>query len=271
MSPFPCYSEEHSDIILRHLSQSLATFVHTAGYENITLGLSGGIDSALVLAIAIDALGRENVHPLFMPSVYTTDESHQCVHDITQAWGISLKTMPIDTLLAIYQEEYKTALHTSIEGIALENVQARIRAMILMTYANINHALVLATGNKSELAVGFCTLYGDTCGALAPIGDIYKTNVYALAKRCAIIYAISMPELLFYKVPSAELAYTQRDDDRLPPYPILDTILYCIERGGVIDEQEFKKEYIEQTQQLYASASFKKKIYPPILSVQGVI
>ena len=270
MQKLPMYSDMKSDAILSYLSQSLRLFVHKAGYTKVVLGLSGGIDSALVLAIATHALGKENVHTIFMPSLYTTSESKQCVRELVDVFDVELSVMPIHSLLMLYTKEYENMSGEKVEGVALENLQSRIRSTILMTYSNINHSLVLATGNKSELSVGYCTLYGDTCGAVAPIGDIYKTHVYILAKRYGIIYSKVMPELLFTKSPSAELAYNQYDEDRLPPYPILDTILYAIEQGDVLDATICEEKYIEQTKKLYESALFKKQSYPPVFPLCGI-
>ena len=270
MKELPLYSDKKNDAILLSLSKSLQTFVHEAGYTRVVLGLSGGIDSALVLAIAVHALGSENVHAIFMPSLYTTSESKQCVRELVDIFEVELHVLPIQHLLSTYINEYESMSIGSVEGIALENLQARIRATILMTYSNLNKALLLATGNKSELSVGFCTLYGDTCGAIAPIGDIYKTHVYTLAKRCSNVYSKYMPELLFTKSPSAELAYEQRDEDRLPPYHILDSLLYAIEQGEAIDNTKYEEEYIQQTQKLYQEALFKQRFYPPVLSIEDI-
>lgn len=270
MMQLPHYSDAQNDAILQYLSDELRTFVHKAGYTHVVLGLSGGIDSALVLAIATHALGKENVHALFMPSIYTTNESKQSIRELVDTFEVELNILSIQSLFSLYITEYESMSIGAVEGIARENLQSRIRATLLMTYSNLNNALVLNTSNKSELYVGFCTIYGDTCGAIAPLGDIYKTHVYMLAKRCKSVYSKSMPELLFTKAPSAELSHEQCDEDRLPPYHILDAILYTMEQGGTLDTNVYGEQYIEQVKQLYEKARFKQNVYPPVLSIQSI-
>lgn len=264
------YSEKESDAIVTYLSKQVYSFVEKTGYKKVVLGLSGGIDSALVLSIAMDALGVENVHALFMPSQYTTNESKQCIREISTLFDISIELLPIHSLIQTYMEEYETSLGMTIKGLALENLQARIRANLLMTYSNMNNALLLSTSNKSELAVGFCTLYGDTCGAIAPIGDIYKTNVYMLAKRSSVVYARTIPEIVFTKKPSAELAHDQYDEDRLPPYSILDRVLYVMEHNKEQELEEEMVEYKQDIEELCKKAEFKKSFYPPIIRIESI-
>ncbi len=211
-------------------------YCHKSGFRQAILGLSGGMDSSLVACLATDALGIENVHGVLMPSRFTSVESNRDALLLAKALQNPTHILSIEDL-------FQSALHTlekSFEGfepdITEENIQARTRGLLLMALANKYKALVLTTGNKSELAVGYCTLYGDMCGALAPIADIYKTEVYALARE-ANRRAPRIPETVFTKAPSAELRHNQTDQDTLPPYEVLDTILYqLIEQRRRVDD-----------------------------------
>ncbi len=199
-------------------------YVRKCGFSKAIVGLSGGIDSALVAAIATEALGAENVLGVGMPSEYSSQGSIDDARHLTQNLGIQWELIPINNIF----QEYLTALRPMLKSyspdITEENLQSRIRGALLMALSNKLGALVLTTGNKSEMSTGYCTLYGDMVGALAVIGDVYKTCVYRLARyanRCREI----IPENTLTKPPSAELRPGQQDTDSLPPYDILDPIL----------------------------------------------
>ncbi len=190
------------------------------------LGLSGGIDSALVAALAVEALGRENVTGLAMPSPYSSEGSVADARALAQNLGIRLEILPIDTLFDDARRTLAPLFRGLGEDVTEENIQSRLRGLLVMAVSNKKGPLVLTTGNKSELAVGYCTLYGDMCGGLAPISDLPKTRVYALARHLnARAGGALIPEASLAKAPSAELRPDQTDQDSLPPYPLLDAIL----------------------------------------------
>ena len=197
------------------------------GHAEVMLGLSGGIDSALVATIAVAALGEDAVTGVLMPSRYSSIGSIEDAEALVQNLGMRAITLPIEHLHSAFERVHADS-SSHIDGLAAENAQARIRGMLLMSLANQNNALLLATGNKSELAVGYSTLYGDMCGALSVIGDLYKTEVWDMsrwinqANQCSVP---PIPENSISKPPSAELRPDQLDEDSLPPYEALDAIL----------------------------------------------
>jgi NAD+ synthase (glutamine-hydrolysing) len=212
-------------------------YIRKCGFSRVLIALSGGIDSSLTAVIAVDAVGRENVRGVAMPGPYSSEHSLTDARALAERLGISFDVVPITPA---YEEMLRT-LAPVFEGrkqdVAEENIQARLRGLTLMALSNKFGAMVLTTGNKSELAVGYCTLYGDMCGGLAVISDLPKTMVYSLSRiaNCRNNYAI--PESVFEKAPSAELRPDQKDSDSLPPYDILDSILrlYIEESHGVND------------------------------------
>ena len=212
--------------LLQAIICGLRDYVHKCGFKKVIVGLSGGIDSALVATLAVFALGKENVLGVFMPSRYTSDESKNDANKLAKNLGIKLKTVsieePFKMFLSLLNGEMKGSNATHTE----ENLQPRIRGLILMALSNQTGALVLSTGNKSELATGYCTLYGDMCGGLAVISDLPKTMVYQLA-----VYINKkddkelIPKSSINKAPTAELKLNQKDQDTLPPYDVLDKVL----------------------------------------------
>jgi len=201
-------------------------YVHKTGFARVLLGLSGGIDSAVVLALAVDALGADSVSAVMMPSKYTANISLIDARHMAQALGVAYREIPI----APVTDAFETALHAAFAGLPAdtteENLQARVRGTLLMALSNKTGALVLSTGNRSELATGYCTLYGDMAGAFAPLKDVPKTLVYALARwRNAQSTSPVIPARIIERAPSAELRPDQTDQDSLPPYDVLDAIL----------------------------------------------
>lgn len=199
-------------------------YVRKCGFRKAILGLSGGIDSALTAAIAVDALGKENVTGIAMPSQYSSDHS---VHDARQLackLGIRFEVIPIAGIFDSYRQSLEPLFAGLPENVAEENIQSRIRGNILMAMSNKFGELVLTTGNKSELGVGYCTLYGDMVGGLAVISDVPKTMVYSLSRYVNSLQPV-IPQSTIDKPPSAELRPGQKDSDTLPPYQILDNIL----------------------------------------------
>ncbi len=215
---------EDEEDVLGALVLGLRDYMRKCSFKKVVVGLSGGIDSALVVAIASIAVGPENVMAITLSSPYTSKQSIEDAYKVAENCKISVQTISINDAFHAYQDVIQTIKEDKSAELALENIQARIRGNILMAYSNINGALVLSTGNKSELSVGYCTLYGDMAGGLAIISDLPKTMVYRLSnyinKKKKFI-----PDSVINKAPTAELKPNQTDQDVLPPYEILDEIL----------------------------------------------
>ncbi|MCL1890527.1 MAG: NAD(+) synthase [Coriobacteriia bacterium] len=206
------------------LKLSLRDFVRKNEFENVVIGLSGGIDSALTAALAVEALGAEHVFGVLMPGPFSSESSVSDSKELAATLGIQTLTFPITNLFELFKNESAAQFETEGSAVALENLQARLRMLVLMHLSNTHCWLVLNTTNKSESAVGYSTLYGDTAGAFAPLGNLYKTDLYGLvAWRNAQGRVI--PQSIVDKEPSAELSPDQRDADSLPPYEELDRIL----------------------------------------------
>ena len=199
------------------------------GFKTAVLGLSGGIDAAGVAALAVEALGAAAVRGVALPSGYSSEGSLTDARALAENLGIRLDVVPIEALFGTAKTTLAPLFAGLPEGVAEENVQSRLRGLLLMAISNKLGPLVLTTGNKSELAVGYCTLYGDMCGGLAPISDVPKTRVYALARHVnARAGRAVIPESSLTKPPSAELRPDQTDQDSLPPYPVLDAVLAAL-------------------------------------------
>jgi NAD+ synthetase len=200
-------------------------YIRKCGFARVLIGLSGGIDSSLTAAVAVDAVGRENVRGVAMPGPFSSDHSVRDAKEMAERLGIQFDIIPITPA---YDETLRT-LGPVFEGrtpdVTEENIQARLRGLTLMSLSNKFGAMVLTTGNKSEIAVGYCTLYGDMCGGLAVISDVPKTMVYELSRIANRRHDGAIPESVFEKPPSAELRPDQKDSDSLPPYDVLDAIL----------------------------------------------
>jgi len=199
-------------------------YVRKCGFRKVVVGLSGGIDSALTAAIAVDAIGKENVIGVGMPGPYSSQGSIDDAAALARSLGIQFELIPIGDIFNSYLHSLHPAFANRPPDVTEENVQARIRGSLLMALSNKFGALVLTTGNKSELGVGYCTLYGDMCGGLAVISDVPKTLVYRLARFVNSRKPV-IPESTIDKPPSAELRPGQKDSDSLPVYDVLDTIL----------------------------------------------
>jgi NAD+ synthase (glutamine-hydrolysing) len=215
---------EDMEILHQALVMGVRDYAQKCGFKSAVLGLSGGIDSAVTACIAVKALGRENVTGVFMPSVYSAQESHNDAHALAQNLGIPFHVIPIHSVFHAYQEALAEVFKGLPADATEENVQARIRGTILMALSNKYGHLVLSTGNKSEVGVGYCTLYGDMAGGLAVISDVTKTTVYKLAQFINKEREV-IPQNTIRRAPTAELRPNQTDQDSLPEYDILDEIL----------------------------------------------
>jgi NAD+ synthase (glutamine-hydrolysing) len=203
----------------------LRDYFHKNGFTDAVLGLSGGIDSTMVAVLACDALGPERVHGVSMPSRYSSDHSKSDAADLAERLGMDFRTIPIEPVFSAFLDTLSPSFEGTAPNVAEENLQARARGSILMALSNKFGWLLLATGNKSEAAVGYCTLYGDTNGAISVIKDVYKTRVYELARWRNAQGPAVFSDSVLEKPPSAELRPDQRDDQSLPPYEVLDPIL----------------------------------------------
>ncbi len=214
------------------ITMGIRDYARKNDFSKLVLGLSGGIDSAVCAVLACEAVGAERVRALFLPSPYTSAASGEDARSLAEHLGIALVELPIEETMRCVARSFETALGEACEGVVFENIQARLRALFLMAYANRNGALLLATSNKSECATGYTTLYGDMGGGYAPLKDAYKTEVYALARwRNSHSSGSVIPERILTKAPSAELRFEQRDEDALAPYEQLDALLRQLIEG----------------------------------------
>jgi NAD+ synthetase len=273
-----------NELLLRTLVLGVRDYARKCGFGKALLGLSGGIDSALVAAIAAAALGPDNVKALLMPSPWSSPGSINDSLALANRLGIATHTVPIEALMTSFDTALTPPLSAVPEGLTAENLQSRIRGTLLMAVANQQGQLLLATGNKSELAVGYCTLYGDMNGGLAVIGDLYKTGVFSLcawldspqATQCR--QDLGLPpngELIGLairdKPPSAELRPDQQDSDSLPDYAVLDPVLQAL-----LEEHQSPEELVtsgvdramaDRVMQLLRRAEFKRRQAPPVLKL----
>jgi NAD+ synthase (glutamine-hydrolysing) len=248
----------------------LRDYLHKCGFKSAVLGLSGGIDSALVACLAAEALGRENVRGVSLPSQFSSAGSLEDARLLAKNLGISYEVIPIQSAFVTLKQELQPAFAGRSEDTTEENIQARLRGVILMALSNKFGSLLLTTGNKSELAVGYCTLYGDMCGGLAVISDVPKTMVYRLAKWINRTKEI-IPESSITKAPSAELRPNQTDQDSLPPYEVLDAILdaYVVQgkTQGEIVAAGFAGATVQRVIRLIDANEYKRRQAAPGLKV----
>ncbi len=258
----------------RAMCLGLSDYVTKNGFKQVIIGLSGGIDSAIVASIAVDALGKENVWCVMMPSRYTSKHSLDDAKECAKRLGVKYDIIPINPAVKAYSQMLEDQFKNTKAGIAEENIQSRIRAVNLMALSNKFGPMLVTTGNKSEMAVGYATLYGDMCGGYNPLKDIYKTEVYELARwrNKTVLDGLlggeePIPKRIITKAPSAELKENQTDQDSLPPYEILDDILY-----GLIEEElpvedilarGHKPEIVRRIQNLLYIAEYKRRQAPP--------
>jgi NAD+ synthase/NAD+ synthase (glutamine-hydrolysing) len=219
--------DDECEAVYEALVLGTRDYLHKCGFERALLGLSGGIDSSITAAIAADAVGPENVLGIAMPGPYSSEGSITDARALARNLGIHFETIPIGGVFDAYLAALTPVFAGAPRDVTEENLQARIRGALLMAVSNKRGCLVLTTGNKSELAVGYCTLYGDMCGGLAVISDVPKTLVYQVSRVANRRHPGAIPEAVFEKPPSAELRPNQTDQDSLPPYDVLDQVLRC--------------------------------------------
>ncbi|OFZ17912.1 MAG: hypothetical protein A2X94_12795 [Bdellovibrionales bacterium GWB1_55_8] len=227
---------EEIGVLCAGLIMGIRDYFQRTGFKSAILGLSGGIDSAVVAVLAAQALGPKNVLGIAMPSQFSSSHSMEDAQLLAAALGIRFDVKPIKFLFSVSSRELADT-GGQLNPLAQENLQSRLRGLMLMTVANNTGGLVLTTGNKSELATGYCTMYGDMVGALAPIGDVLKTRVYELARYLNLAFGKPIPERSITKPPSAELRPNQTDQDSLPPYDDLDALLHeYLERNAPLED-----------------------------------
>ncbi|MCS7203189.1 MAG: NAD+ synthase [Thermodesulfovibrio sp.] len=262
-------SEEEE--IFKALVTGLKDYVKKNGFSGVCIGLSGGIDSSTVALIAVEALGKDKVKGVFMPSRYTSKESRQDVYKLVENLEIELIEISIDEIFEEYLKRLSDIFKGLPEDTTEENIQSRIRGNLLMALSNKFGWLVVTTGNKSEMSVGYATLYGDMAGGFGVLKDVYKTQVYKVARYAS--YG-RIPERVFIKPPSAELKPNQTDQDTLPPYEVLDEILKlhiekCMGEEEIV-EQGFDKETVRKVLRMVKKAEFKRRQSPPGIKISSV-
>lgn len=267
---------------LAMIELGLVDYMNKCGFKKVVVGSSGGIDSAVTIAIAARALGSENVTAVTMPSKYSTSGSVDDSVELCDRLNVTLNTLPIKKGFDTQMEAFLDAFGHNPSRLAIENTQARLRGLALMTFSNDTGAMLLTTGNKSEVSVGYCTLYGDMNGGLNLIGDLYKTEVYNLARHINAVDARApIPAQIIDKAPSAELFDDQKDSDSLPPYDELDAILRLYIERDLLSEDEIKTAWetltrfettdqlMEKIMRMVDKAEFKRWQSCPILRVHA--
>ena len=284
-APVPAQGLPTMDFYRQQIVLGLRDYARRCGFTQVVVGSSGGIDSALTLALAVEALGADNVVGITMPSRYSSSGSVDDSVALCNNLGVRLFTHPIAELVAGYAQQFEASFGQPLQGLPLENLQARIRGTVLMEYSNAFGHLLLTTGNKSEISVGYCTLYGDTNGGLGLIGDLYKTEVFALSRHVNEHAGRALiPQAIIDKEPSAELAPGQRDVDSLPPYPVLDEVLKLLIEGDRLSAAEHAaaqnfvaqlqtddagRALVQRVRMMVARNEYKRRQAPPIVRVRA--
>lgn len=277
----PMQSREES--MYQTLVLGLRDYIGKTKLQGAILGLSGGIDSAFALALAVDALGPDKVRGVRLPSRYTSEMSQDDAEESAKLLGIQLDTIPIESAVEAFDGMLKEVFKDTVEDLTEENLQSRIRGTTLMAISNKHGNALINTSNKSEVAVGYGTLYGDMCGAFAPLKDVYKLQVYALAKwrntnHCPTFLGPEgrvIPERSITRPPSAELRHNQEDKHSLPDYPLLDPILHALIEEKLSAEETiakgFDREIVEKTNRLLYIAEYKRRQAPPGVKVTSMV
>ncbi len=263
----------------------LKDYARRCGFKQAVVGSSGGIDSALTLALAVQALGAANVVGITMPSRFSSEGSVSDSVELCRNLGVRLIEHPIKEIVSAFEATFHASFGEELQGLPLENLQARVRGTTLMEFSNRFGHLLLTTGNKSEVSVGYCTLYGDTNGGLGLIGDLYKTEIFELCRHINKTAGRDLiPDAIINKPPSAELAPGQKDTDSLPPYEVLDGTLKHLIEGDRLPQRERERTEAEvaqlnatadgtallvKIQKMIARNEYKRRQAPPVLRVRG--
>jgi NAD+ synthase (glutamine-hydrolysing) len=258
VTPFAAELEQ----MRRGLVLGLSDYVAKNGFRDVVVGISGGIDSAVTAAVAVEALGAGRVHTVSMPSRFSSEATRDDARIVSEALGVDFREIPIEQLVGAYHEALG-----GLEGLAAENLQARIRGTLLMALSNTHGWLVLATGNKSEMAVGYATIYGDMVGGFALLKDVFKTDVFRLARHLNERAGREVvPVSTIERAPSAELRADQRDDQSLPPYDVLDQVLEAyveLDRSREELDAQFDPELVGRVLLLVDRAEYKRRQAAP--------
>lgn len=250
------------------------TYLNENGFHKVLLGMSGGIDSSVVACIGATAVGPENVMGVMMPSPFSSDGSITDSAQLAENWGFETLTIPIAPLMGSFDTALRDVFAGHPRDATEENIQARIRGVLLMALSNKFGSLLLNTCNKSEDYVGYCTLYGDSCGGIAPLGALYKTDVYKLARWINDNPELpNIPAAVLTKPPSAELSEGQKDTDQLPPYDALDPILKLLVDEKVdiqrVVNQGYDAGLVKKVAHMIAASAFKREQSPPAVPISG--
>jgi len=269
-------SIEQLDKIEEALVAGIRDYMKKCGFSRAHLGLSGGLDSALVAYLAVRAAGPDNISCFYMPSRFSSQSSQDDAVEMAARLGCDYKTLPIEEIYAAFLSVLSGVFENRPFDIAEENLQSRIRGTLLMAFSNKFNSMLFTTGNKSEIAMGYCTLYGDTNGALGPIGDLFKTEVFALCNRInersiAAGGKAVIPQAIIDKPPSAELRPNQKDEDSLPPYEVLDKILMSYLCDKLSRDEIVKKGWdealVDRILKSVTGSEFKRRQMPPVLEL----
>ena len=267
-APFTSYNHR-TRMVYRAACLGLRDYFHKNGYSKACIGLSGGIDSSVVACLAVGALGAENVKGLMMPSQFSSEDSVEDAKVLAENLGIEYSVLPIKAAYDSIVDTLKPVTGGTEFDATEENIQSRIRTVLLMALQNKEGYVLLNCSNKSENAVGWCTLYGDTAGAFSVTGDLYKSEIYDLARYINMNFDNPIPEVILKKEPSSELHPNQKDSDMLPPYEVVDAILYrMIEKGEHREEiinAGFDSEVVEKIHTMVMRNVKKRYQYPPVL------
>lgn len=270
----PTLSDENCEQILQSLRFAIQEYASKCGFSNFDVALSGGIDSALVLAIMKLSLKEDqNLEAIYMPGFFSAGLSYDLSFEMCQKIGIKMYTYPIKFTHSSIRNQFKDVFGSEMDGLADENIQSRLRGALLYARSNQRNSMVLNTSNKSELAVGYSTLYGDSVGAISILGDLYKSEVFSLARYINSKYGAIIPEGIITRPPSAELREDQEDSHSLPAYEVLDPILdgflsYQLSCTELVD-MGFDKDVVSKVYRLYTRSEYKRKQFCPIIKIKA--